>query len=133
MTSDDLEMLLERAAHRQEQLEDFAPQEIKIAKNARAKASPTIGRIVAEEGGSALEWYSLMVAKKGDPEVIVRDIILPAKQDVTGAHVSVSGEEIAKLTASSPIPGCTWSAGSTITQTSAPSTLARTTTTWNKC
>ncbi len=97
--TDELEFLLERAAQKQEEkLQDLVPKEIKITKNARLKASPTLGRIVAEEGGSALEWYSLSVARKGDPEFIIRDIILPGDQKVTGAHVAVSGEEIAKIT-----------------------------------
>lgn len=97
MTSD-IDRLLARAMRKkQEQVQDVIPKEIKIAKNARLKSSPTLGKIVAEEGGSPYEWYSLMVARKNDPEYIVRDIVLPANQDVSGGHVQVNGAEILKV------------------------------------
>lgn len=75
--------------------EDLIPLSIPFTEGAYKKAD-MIGPTIRDMTGEDLEWSAFLLAKKGDPKYIVRDLLIQEGQKIEGAHVGISGENIVK-------------------------------------
>lgn len=91
---DEFDDLLEGKEEQETSVWEYAPKKVKITSGVLDKAQ-YICQTVKEIGGNDYEWYGLLVAKENDIETAC-DIILPGSQDVTGSHVSVTGDDLIK-------------------------------------
>ncbi len=96
---DEIDLLLKKATEKQVQkvlsAEDVLPKKILFTQEAFRKAS-NIGPIVEKLAENDLEWSGFMIARKGDPQFIVRDILIQKGQDIKFSNVKIDGKDITR-------------------------------------
>ncbi|MDO8556372.1 MAG: hypothetical protein Q7R96_04340 [Nanoarchaeota archaeon] len=90
----DLQELLLRAEGKQEAVrpEELVPS-LKFTRGAYEKAE-LIGPIIEGLTKRHLEWSAFLLAEKGDPDCIVRDVFIQRDQEIRYGNVMISGEAI---------------------------------------
>lgn len=76
-----------------EQEKEKGPEKVRITQGAMAKIK-TYARLVERITGSANECYGYLLANKDDDSGVVVDAYLGDNQSYSGAHVSISGEDV---------------------------------------
>lgn len=74
---------------------DLIPQVVPFTKGAYHKAE-LIGPIIQGLTKKDYEWSGFLLARKGDPKYIVRDILIQEGQDIQFHNVEIEGKDIAK-------------------------------------
>jgi hypothetical protein len=85
---------LERSRVRVKTAADYIPKTVPFTQGAFKKAD-MIGPLVKDLTKQNLEWSAFLLAQKGDPRYLVRDIFIQKGQKIDGGHVEVNGEDVA--------------------------------------
>lgn len=97
--ADELEELLQSSeTGRRITPREIIPGVVPFTEGAYKKAD-MIGPIIKELTGRDLEWSAFMLAQQGDPNYVVRDLLLQEGQDIRFGNVEIKGEDVARASA----------------------------------
>ncbi|MBU1198638.1 MAG: hypothetical protein KKF46_01745 [Nanoarchaeota archaeon] len=96
---DELDELLVQAENNHEKRivspKDLIPKKMPITLGAHKKLE-MIGPLIKELTGRDYEWSAYFLTQQGDPNYVIRDLLIQKGQDITLGTVKISGDDVAK-------------------------------------